>query len=189
MKVFKRFDPRVKKILKGGGVGVIPTDTIYGISGSAFSRKAVKRIYGVKKRSAKSPFIVLIASLGDLKKFGVPLDKDTRRFLRKCWPGKVSVILRSRGGKSVAFRMPRYPALRKLLKAAGPLVSTSANLSGKAPAATIGEAQAYFGERVDFYVDAGKMKSLPSTLVEMKDGKPAVLRPGAFDIGTIRHII
>jgi L-threonylcarbamoyladenylate synthase len=82
----------------------------------------------------------------------------------------------------LAFRMPKKPSLAKLLKKTGPLISSSANPQGKKPARTITEARRYFGDRVDFYLNAGKMNSLPSTLVEIKNGQLNVLRKGAVKI-------
>src|SRR3989338_11017033 len=80
-------------ILKQGGIGVLPTDTIYGLVGSALSQRAVKRIYKVRKRNPKKPFIILISSIKDLSHFGIRLDVKTRKFLENLWPGPVSVIL------------------------------------------------------------------------------------------------
>jgi L-threonylcarbamoyladenylate synthase len=191
MPIFKRFNSEVSEILQNGGIGIIPTDTIYGISASAFSRTAVSRIYRAKKRRSNSPFIVLVSSINDLKKFDIGLDQNEERFLRRYWPGKVSVILPCsskkfsylhRGTRSVAFRMPQYPVLRNLMRATGPLVSSSANITGKPSATTIKEASSYFKDAVDFYVDKGKLKSLPSTLVRLRRGTPLIIREGAVKL-------
>ena len=80
-------------ILKLGGVGVLATDTLYGIVGSALSKKAVARIYRLRKRDPKKPFIILIASARDCARFGVKIDKQIKKISSTVWPGKVSVIL------------------------------------------------------------------------------------------------
>src|SRR4051812_10236635 len=104
------------KQLKNDGIGVIPTDTLYGIVGSALSKKAVERIYEVKGRNTNKPFIVLISDFADLKKFGVTPTKDQNEYLKKIWPGRVSVIFPCsgkkfeylhRGTNTLAFRFPR----------------------------------------------------------------------------------
>ena len=179
-------------ILLCGGIGVIPTDTIYGIAGSAFSPDTVKRIYHIRKRAKTKPMIVLIASLSDLKRFGVRISAARRKILSKLWPGPASVILpvRSkkfrylhRGKKSVAFRMPAKQALRGLLKKTGPLVAPSANPEGLPPAKNIRAARKYFGIRVDFYLDGGTLKGKPSTLISLKpSGKVNVIRQGALSL-------
>jgi len=186
------------KIILGGGVGVIPTDTIYGVVGSALNRKTVERIYKLRRRNSRKPFIVLIDSLADLKIFGAKLDVDTRKILKKIWPAKVSVVLGikkkdefrylHRGTHTLAFRLPEPSWLRRLLAKTGPLVAPSANLEGKPPAKTINEAQKYFGDRVDFYLDGGRVASKPSTLIRIENGKLTVLRPGAVKIKKVSVI-
>src|SRR3989338_3977725 len=81
------------RILKNGGIGVMPTDTIYGLVGSAFSKTAVRRTYRVRRRNSRKPFIILIYSTEDLPKFSINLDSALTRKLHRFWPGKVSVIL------------------------------------------------------------------------------------------------
>jgi len=174
-----------------GGVGVLPTDTLYGLVGQAYSRKTVKRIYSLKKRSSKRPFIILISSVKDIGSFGIKLDKKTRVMLSAIWPGKVSVILPGsskrfyylHGGKnSLAFRLPRKASLIRLLKMTGPLAAPSANPEGKRPAESINEAREYFGKNIDFYLGDGRIKSLPSTLFEIKADKVRVKRKGSVKI-------
>lgn len=181
--------------IKNGKIGVIPTDTIYGVAASASSKKAVARAYEILKRNPKKPFIVLIGSIEDLNLFGINLDSATRNILEKLWPGKISVVLPvkskkleflHRGTKTLAFRVPRKKSLVNFLKKTGPLISTSANSEGAKPAETVAEAKKYFGDNIDFYVNGGKIKSLPSTLVEIKDGKVNVLRKGKGKISLIK---
>ncbi|MBI2334565.1 threonylcarbamoyl-AMP synthase [Candidatus Daviesbacteria bacterium] len=166
----------IVNILENGGIGVMPTDTIYGIVGSALNTQTVEKIYQLKKRSKNKPFIILISSLDDLKKFDIKLTKKQEVFLQKIWPNPVSVILHS-----LAFRMPKNKKLLDLLDKTGPLVAPSANIARQKPAATIDEAKKYFGGKVDFYLDKGKIKSQPSTLIELAtDGSYHILRQGAF---------
>lgn len=185
------------EILKKGGVGVLPTDTLYGLVGSALFKKAVERIYRLRARDPGKPMIVLLSSLDDLEIFGVGISKDARGVLRKIWPGKISVVLPCplkkykylhRGLETIAFRVPKKAALRRLLKQTGPLVAPSVNISGQPPARTLAEAKKYFGVRVDFYYGRTKLTGLPSTLVAYQSGKWKVLRQGAFSL-LPRHMI
>lgn len=224
-------------ILKNDGVGILPTDTLYGLVGRASSKKVFDRIFNLKNRDSKKPFIILINSIEDLKLFEIEIDDETRKILEKFWPGKVSVILPcdnekfsylSMGTGTLAFRIPNKKDLLDLLKATGPLLAPSANPSGESPALTIEEAKEYFGDlspttfvlkriwhllsrkefyniydvsqnfkklfkilfnntkvvedKVDFYVDEGKLESLPSTLIKIENGKIVVLREGAIYI-------
>jgi len=83
-------------LLKEGAIGVIPTDTIYGICASAFNKKSVEKVYKLRKRNPNKPCIILISSLEDLKKFNIRLTLWQKKILEKLWPGKISVVLSPR---------------------------------------------------------------------------------------------
>lgn len=179
------------KILKEGGVGVIPTDTVYGLVGLALSEKAVKKVSDLKKRTDGKGFIVLISSVSDLEIFGIVLTDKMKEFFKKYWPGKVSVELvcpeakfdyLKKAGQTIGFRLPDKKDLQDLLKETGPLVAPSANLEGEPPAKNIEEARGYLGDQVDFYEDGGELNSKPSTLVKIDGAEIKVLRPGAVII-------
>ena len=178
------------QILKNDGVGVMATDTIYGLVGSALSKKAVERIYKLKKRTPSKPFIILISDFNDLKFFNIKIDQFTKKLLQKIWPNPVSVILPCndakfaylhRETKTLAFRIPQKPDLLELLQQTVPLVAPSANPEGLPPAQTIKEAKKYFNDQVDFYQDEGKLISEPSTLIEIKNRKTNILRQGIYN--------
>ncbi len=181
----RAIDRGVISWLKSGGVGVLPTDTIYGIVGSALDPKTVRRIYGLRRRNPKKPMIILIGSLAQLKFFGIAPTITTLKQLKCLWPAKVSVIFSCkskkftylhRGAKSLAFRLPKPKWLRILLIKTGPLVAPSANWEGKPPAKNIKEAQKYFGNKVDFYVDRGHFSGKPSRLIKIDDDRIEILR-------------
>ncbi len=183
-------NPKIVELFRQGKVGILPTDTLYGIHGSVFHPDSIERIYQIRKRDPKKPFIILISRVTDLSIFKISLDSKTKEILYKIWPGKVSVVLPCsekmfeylhRGGNSLAFRIPETDIL-ELLEKTGPLISTSANPEGSAPAKTIEEAEAYFGNEIDFYVNAGRLESPPSTLIKIEDGKIIVLREGAVKL-------
>ena len=187
------FPPALVTVLRKGGIGVIPTDTLYGIVAVARNRRGVKRLYALRRETARKPFIVLVGSISDLGLFGVRLSAPQQRFLRTVWPGKVSVLFPCPhkhfaylhlGTGALAFRCPRNNLLQGLLRRTGPLVAPSANRPGKPPAMTISEARAYFKEEVDMYVSAARRVSgKPSTLVALsRDGAVTVLRQGAVRV-------
>ncbi len=172
-------------MIKKDGVGVLPTDTLYGIVGSAFSKRVVERIYALKGRNTKKPFIVLIHSILDLKKFGIKIAPAQKKILDSVWPGPVSVILPCpqkkfeylhRGTKSLAFRLPKNRMLREILKKTGPIVAPSANPEGLPPAATVAEARKYFGGSVDFYLAGGRKVGKPSKIISLLGPESEVLR-------------
>ena len=177
----------VVNILKSGGIGILPTDTVYGLVGLALNQNVVERIYQVKTRQPDKPFIILVSSIDDLKLFGIsPVDN-----LKDFWPGPVSIILPCdnekfaylhRGTNSLAFRLPDKSELIDILAQTGPLVAPSANPEGQESAKTASEAKEYFGDLVDFYVDAGEITAEPSTLIKVDNGSVTVLRQGAIKL-------
>lgn len=178
-------------LLKEDKIGVIPTDTIYGIVGLALNPQTVEKIYDLRKRVKDKPMIVLISNISDLEEFGIKISDKTKEILKKIWPNPVSIVLPCtsekfcylhRGKKSLAFRMPKNKYLQDLLKQVGPLVAPSANIEGQPVSETIKEAREYFGDRVSFYFDKGKIQTEPSTLVEIKNNKVKVLRQGRFEV-------
>jgi L-threonylcarbamoyladenylate synthase len=177
--------PEAAKRLAGGEVGVIPTDTLYGIVGSARRRSTVEKIYALRQREQDKPMIVLAGELADIASLQIEVDDRIKYLLSKVWPGPVSVVLPAqlpalaylhRGTNSIAFRVPAKSELRRLLAETGPLVAPSANLAGEPPALTIPEAQQYFGDAV-FYLDEGKLENPASALVDGRTDPPRVLRP------------
>jgi L-threonylcarbamoyladenylate synthase len=182
-----------------GAIGVVASDTVYGVVARAVDRQAVMRLYELKHRERK-PGTVVAADIDQLVRLGLK-----RRYLipvAQFWPGAVSVIIPCademlayihQGVQSLAVRVPSDEQLLDLLRATGPLVTSSANQPGKPPANTIAEAQAYFGNKVDFYADAGDLSGRePSTVVRVIDDVLEVVRQGAVHIneqGEIEHDI
>ena len=153
------------EILRRGGITVIPTDTIYGLVGSAFSKKAIERIYKIKGRKKTKPFIILISSFNDLKRFNIKPSVKELKILKKIWPAPVSIILPCpskkfsylhRGTKNLAFRLPKKKSLIAIL--------------------TVKEAKKYFGDKIDFYVNSGHLAGRPSKLVSIESGIIKLLR-------------
>ncbi|MDD5098468.1 MAG: L-threonylcarbamoyladenylate synthase [Candidatus Pacebacteria bacterium] len=190
IKFNKKLIDSIKKSITGGAIGIIPTDTIYGIVCLAMNKKSVERVYKLRKRNPKKPVIILISSIKDLKLFNVKVDKE-KKMLELLWPNKISIVLNCpekkfeylhRGKKTLAFRMPKDKELLSLLKATGPLIAPSANIEGKKPAQNIKKAQEYFGSNVDFYIDGGNLNSEPSTIISIISGGIKVIRKGLVRI-------
>lgn len=184
---------KAEKVLEDDGVVVLPTDTLYGLVASVDSKKAVAKIYKIKERDKSKALIVLISSLKDLEKFGIKIGEEEAKILPKFWPGEVSVLFPCkivkwkhihRGTKEIAFRMigSKNINLFNLLKKVGPIVAPSANLESIAPAETIKEAKSYFGDKVDLYINSGRRKGYPSTLIRIQKGNVEILRQGKVKI-------
>lgn len=185
MIIKNKIDSDIINNIKSGGVGVIPTDTIYGLIGMALSAKTVNKIYTIRKRGLEKPMIILISSLKDLELFEIKINSKVKKIIKKYWPGKISIILPCphkkffylhKNKKTLAFRLPSTKFLINLIKKTGPLVAPSANIEGMPPSKTINEAKKYFNEKIDFYVNHGKMASKPSTIIKIQNEKEIILR-------------
>lgn len=181
-------DPQLIALLNNDAVGVLPTDTLYGLVARAGSPKAVERLYALKHRERK-PGTTIAANIEQLKDLGI--DTNMLDSLAKYWPAPLSVVMPldenlhylHQGVGESPFRVVADDNLRILLEQTGPLVTSSANAPTEPPAQNIHEAQAYFGEHVDFYVDGGDIGDRqPSTIARLHDGKLEVLRQGAASI-------
>ncbi|MHB1864821.1 MAG: L-threonylcarbamoyladenylate synthase [Candidatus Saccharimonadales bacterium] len=171
-----------------GSIGILPTDTVYGLVARTNDRKAVSRLYALKDRDSK-PGTVIAASIEQLVDLGLK-----RRYLMAVndyWPGPISVIVPCGpelqylhlGKFGLAVRIPGEKQLNELLVKVGPLLTSSANTSGNLPARNIKEAKAYFGNKVDFYIDGGDFSNRqPSTIVRIVDDVIEVIRQGAVKI-------
>lgn len=152
--------PKLIEMINAGAIGILLTDTLYGIVARADNEQSVARIYEVKRRNDDKPPIVLIS---DTSQLFDPLSEEAKSYTSSLWPGKNSIILSSpsapewltRNSNGVAYRLPDDTILQRLLQQTGPLIAPSANPQGMTPARTVGEAQGYFGDAVDFYVDGG----------------------------------
>lgn len=183
------FDEAVRQLQRSGAVGVIPTDTVYGLAGRAADQAAVKRLYELKKRDDK-PGTLIAADITQLEELG--LKHRYLKAVEQFWPGAVSVVIPAsdpalaylhRGKMSLAVRIPKDRGLQALLKQTGPLLTSSANHPGEPVAGTAKQARNYFGKDVDFYVDGGDLSARePSTIIRIVDDAVEVLRPGAVKI-------
>lgn len=179
----------VLKILREGGVAVVPTDTVYGILGDAAREEVIRKIVTLKKQSEK-PLPVFVKDIATARKYAYISDAKVK-FLERVWPGPVTVLFYHKeklpsiltpNTDVLGVRIPDHPFLLDLLgRFETPVAQTSANISGKPPATNLDEIKAYFseGEGVpDLVVDAGILGSRPSTVIDFKGERPMVVRTG-----------
>lgn len=190
MQIFRTItDPGLLMRLTEGAIGVMPTDTVWGVVCRAQDEQAAARLYAAKHREHK-PGTLIAASVEQLVALGIP--EHYAREGEAWWPAPVSVILPAgpelfylhQGLESLACRVPADPDLRALLTQTGPLLTSSANQPGEPPATSQAEAQKYFGDSVDFYIDAPPAPpTAPSTVVRVTpESGIEVLRQGAVTI-------
>lgn len=184
--VITSYDQAAKYLLEGR-VGLVPADTIYGISCLITDKSAVERIYFIKGRDKDKPFIILIPDVNLLREFKISPELINKA--KDYWPGRNTLVFDlkdgdirekyyylHRGTNSLGFRVPDVDKLAELLKLIGPIVSTSANVSYTDHVTTIEEARKIFGDKLDFYLDVGELKGSPSRVYKVGSYSVEILR-------------
>ena len=126
-------------VVRGGGVVVVPTDTVYGLGALVTNPTAVANIFVAKRRPRDVALPVMVASEAQLRELGVEISLEARALMDAFWPGALTIVMPvspalaalTGATDSVGFRLPAQPALRALLEATGPLAVTSANRHGE----------------------------------------------------------
>jgi len=178
-------------VLKGGGLVVYPSDTVYGLAAAASDEQAVRRAFVVKGRDAQKAVSLLLANAADLEPLCTEVPLLARVLADRYWPGPLTLVLRRSpafhsaalgGGNTVAVRVPDHPFLRELIRAVGePITGTSANRSGRPACRSAQEAEQELGGAVDLIIDGGPSREGPeSTVVSLTGSLPVVLREGAI---------
>lgn len=176
-----------------GGIVAFPTDTVYGLSCSLFDIGAVEMLARLKRRDPSHAVISLIPDPQQAWGLAADVNDVAERLIARHWPGPLSLIFlasplvppRVRGaGGTVALRCPRDTLCQRILDAiGGPVVSSSANLSGLPPARSAEEVVRTFGNQLDLVVDGGpRPVDRPSTLVDVSRPRPRLLRQGDVEV-------
>ncbi|NQV57672.1 MAG: threonylcarbamoyl-AMP synthase [Rhodospirillales bacterium] len=187
--------------LIAGGLVAFPTETVYGLGADATNDKAIARIFEVKGRPTFNPLIVHVADIAaakDICRWTDLADKLAGRF----WPGALTLVLErkersgisqlvSAGMGSIAIRVPDQPIAQKLLSSAGiPVAAPSANPSGQVSPTTAAHVASAFAGKIDCIIDGGACRiGLESTVIDLSEGKPVLLRPGGVTVEDIEGVI
>jgi len=180
------------RVLRGGGVILFPTDTLYGLGADAFSDEAVDKIYASKGRDEGKPVHCITAGIAMAETYA-EITPDARLLFERLLPGALTLIVKKRPGVSggiargldtIGIRIPKNDLCIAIAGKFGrPFTATSANVSGKQPQRSIDAILDQLGEagaHIDLVMDAGEVPvSLPSTVVDLSGGEPVILREGA----------
>jgi L-threonylcarbamoyladenylate synthase len=192
-------DDVVKLLLRGGVIGY-PTETVYGLGGDATLGFVVQRVCQLKGRHFGKPLLVLVSDEEAVSSVAADIPEKARTLMDRFWPGPLTLIFEAKPTlprpltgeqRRVGVRVSSDPVCRAILKQfQKPLVSTSANTEGRRPASTAEEVLRYFGETVDLIVDGGRRGLMvPSTLLDVSEDPPHLLRRGAVAVRDIERVI
>ena len=191
---------KVKKSIENNNAIGLPTETVYGLAGNAYSDKSVKKIFNLKRRPLFNPLIIHFKNLNDLKN-DVILNTNFRKLYDAFCPGPITFVLKKKkkskisiiataGKKTVAVRVPKHRVARNLLDILKfPLAAPSANISSKLSPTSAKDVFEEFGNKIKFILDGGQCKiGLESTIVDLT-GKPSILRPGSITLEKIQKVL
>jgi L-threonylcarbamoyladenylate synthase len=184
-------DPRTlslaREVLLRGGVVVLPTDTLYGLSALLSAEPTIRRISAIKRAPNDRRYILLASSIEMADRYVQSYGCATREAMANRWPAPLSVIVPSGAdcppwvGPTVAVRVPALEPLRRLIEEVGePIVSTSANRSGQEPLEDAHDIRREFSDEVDLIVTGEVPGMASSTLVDLCGKTPKVIREGAY---------
>ena len=190
--------PRAWAVLQRGGLVAIPTDTVYGVAADAFSPAGIDRLYEAKGRDAAKAIPVLLGELEQLSRVAAALPPYAYRLARAFWPGALTLVVASHPSlppnlspaPTVGVRMPDHPLALALLRRAGPLATTSANLSGGPNPLTAQDVLAQLDGRIELVLDGGACPGgVPSTVVDATRNELSILRQGPITLAMLQQTL
>lgn len=191
---------RAARVLANGGLVAFPTETVYGLGASARDPGALRRIFSVKGRPPDHPLIVHIAASHHLLAWASYIPDAARRLADAFWPGPLTLILPKApgvadeitgGASTVGVRAPAHPVAQALLRHFGDgIAAPSANRYGRVSPTRASHVAEALGSAVDLILDGGPCEiGLESTIVDLSDGTPRLLRPGAITRAMLEHVL
>lgn len=189
-----------KQALTDNDIIAIPTETVYGLAGNAYSEVAIKKIFHLKNRPFYNPLIVHIKSADFLTAVACDIPEIAQKMAKAFWPGPLTLLLKKRpnipdlvtaGKMTVAVRVPDHPLTLLLLEQLDfPLAAPSANPFGSISPTTAEHVANYFKNKLDIVLDGGACeKGLESTIIGFENNEPVLYRLGAISVEQIETII
>ena len=191
---------KAKNLLNKSECVAIPTETVYGIAGNAYSDSACKKIFKLKRRPANNPLIIHYYNLKKLKS-DCDFNSDFIKLYKKFCPGPITFILNQKKSSKIskiatnkkstlAVRFPKHPVARSLLKYLKfPIAAPSANISSRVSAVTSSDVKDDFGKKIKYILEGGRSSvGVESTIIDLRK-KPKILRLGGLEVGTIQKIL
>lgn len=187
------------ELIRNGGIVVFPTETVYGIGANALNENAIKKLYDIKKRPLNKPISLLVNSIDMIEQVTKDITKLEYALIKTFFPGPLTIILKKKNivpnivtanQDTVGIRMPANEIALKLIGYVGsPIATPSANISGKPSGINLKDIMEDFDGKVDCFIDDGPSKiGLASTIVQVVDGVPHILRQGSISEKQIKEV-
>jgi len=178
------------RVIKNGGLVIIPTETVYGIAADMSNKKTIERLYEIKGRPENKPFSLHIDSKEKIKNYAGDIPVVAWKLIDRFWPGPLTIVLKAKDKGTIGIRMPDDEIALQVIALSGvPVVCPSANLSGKPAPINFQQAIEDFKDKVDFAIDAGSVSlGKESTVIDLTQEPLKVLRIGAIAEETIKQV-
>ena len=188
------------EILKQGGLVAFPTETVYGLGGNGLDKEAAKKIYAAKGRPSDNPLILHVSSIEEVYPLVKALPEKAKKLMEAFWPGPLTIVLpksdlvpkESTGGlETVALRSPENALTLSLIRDCGfPIAGPSANLSGRPSPTEASHVLEDLGGRIEGILEDGAVGiGVESTIVDLSEDCPTLLRPGAITIEDLEAVL
>ena len=177
-------------IVRGGGLVVFPTETVYGLAADRGNPQAIDRLNRVKGRPPEKPYSIHVSSVAQLQEYVDQVPEAARRLIDRFWPGPLTIVMPTREGW-IGFRLPDHPvALAFLAACATRIVAPSANRAGEPPPTVAVAAERSLRGDIDGVLDAGPTPlGRESTVVRVDAAGVAILREGAVPTDAINRCV
>ena len=184
-------------IINSNGIIIFPTETVYGIGGNALSENVIKHIYEVKNRPSQKPLSILLKSKKEIEKYAEITSDIERKIIEKFMPGPITLIMKKKenvlsdlvtaGNSTIGIRIPNEKIIKQILERLNfPIVAPSANISGEPSVTKAEDISKEFDGKIDAIIDGGICKEkISSTIIQIIDNKPVILREGSIRLEDI----
>lgn len=186
------------EIIRNGGIVLFPTETVYGIGTNGLNETAIKKLFKIKQRPLNKPISLLVNSIDMINKIAKDITEIEYSIIKEFFPGPLTIVLKKKdivpniltaNGNTVGIRMPSNDIALKLIEYTGfPIATSSANISSQPSGTRLQDIIKDFDGKADCFIDSGPSKiGLSSTVVQVIDGIPHILRQGTITEKQIRN--
>jgi tRNA threonylcarbamoyl adenosine modification protein (Sua5/YciO/YrdC/YwlC family) len=186
---------RASDVLRKGGIVVVPTDTVYGLTCGVDHPEAIRRVYDLKRMDPKKPLAILVSDMQAVGRYARGVSTPAYRMMKRVLPGAYTFIFEAssevpkimlRKRRTIGIRMPDHPVTRALLTGLDqPLLSTSIRNPDDDFVNDPAEIEARYGDQIDMVIDSGPLLPNPSTVVDLSGAEPLLVREGKGDVDAL----
>ncbi|MDP2671409.1 MAG: L-threonylcarbamoyladenylate synthase [bacterium] len=189
---------RFLEVLKSGGLVIFPTETVLGLGCRLGSPEGIRRLYTIKRRALNKPTSIVVKDLHQAQEYA-QFDQSSEALAKKFWPGPLTLVLRAKKNstkpiqglsQTVGLRVPSHGLLLNVLQRLNePILAPSANLAGESAPVRVAQVDSKLVGMVDYVVNENAWGEKPSTVLDLSNPKPSLLRQGSISLDQINLVL